>query len=257
MSEIAHPPNGARATVVIHFTAGALLLTVVALSSQHLIPLSGAFVPASLGAYSVLLAVMILAAEPPSGRFGPANRVTLIRAVFVCLVGGVIVFPPMSAAETTFVAWITVAVAALAGGLDAVDGWVARRHKVTSAFGARFDMETDSLFVLLLAILVWRFDKAGAWIIAAGALRYGFALALWLWPHLRWPLPPSPRRQAVCVTMVLALIVCLAPPVGPAFATPIAAAALALLIWSFAIDAVWIWRRHRLSGSPPLAKQQQ
>lgn len=241
MSDIARPPNRPRASVVLHFTAGALLLITMAASSLRLVPLGGAYIPASLAAYGILLAVMILAVEPPSGPFGPANRVTLVRAVFVCLVGGVIVFPPMSVAETTLVAWVTVAIAALAEGLDAVDGWVARRRKVTSAFGARFDMETDSLFVLLLAILVWRFDKAGSWIIAAGALRYAFALALWLWPRLRQPLRPSPRRQAVCVAMVLALIVCLAPPVTPVIATPIAAAAVALLAWSFAVDSIWIW----------------
>lgn len=234
----------------VHFAIGAVVLAVMAtagLSLAPLAPLGGAFVPASLATYAVLLGILIVAAEHPAPSFGPANRITLVRALFVCLVGGVIVYPPlshstMSAADQSLIAWATVALAALAEGLDAVDGWVARRRGVASAFGARFDMETDSLFVLLLAILVWRFDKAGAWIIAAGALRYIFAVAGWLLPQLRAALPPSTRRQAVCVVMVLALIVCLAPPVSSAVSTVIAATALALLMWSFAIDIRHLWR---------------
>ena len=44
--------------------------------------------------------------------------------------------------------------------LDGVDGWLARRRGMSSAFGARFDMEIDALLVQVLAILVWRYGKA-------------------------------------------------------------------------------------------------
>ena len=39
---------------------------------------------------------------------------------------------------------------------------------MASAFGARFDMETDALLLLVLAALAWQFDKAGAWVLASG-----------------------------------------------------------------------------------------
>ena len=40
--------------------------------------------------------------------------------------------------------------------LDGVDGWLARRSGIASAFGARFDMEIDALLILVLAVLAWR-----------------------------------------------------------------------------------------------------
>ena len=42
---------------------------------------------------------------------------------------------------------------------------------MVSAFGARFDMETDALLILALSVLVWRHAKAGAWVLASGLLR--------------------------------------------------------------------------------------
>ena len=34
-----------------------------------------------------------------------------------------------------------------------------------SSFGARFDMETDAAFILILSVLVWQHGKAGAWVL--------------------------------------------------------------------------------------------
>ena len=61
--------------------------------------------------------------------------------------------------------------------LDGVDGWLARRHRIASAFGARFDMEIDALLILALSVLAWRHEKAGAWVVASGLLRYAFVAA--------------------------------------------------------------------------------
>ena len=50
-----------------------------------------------------------------------------------------------------------VAILALAGLvllLDGVDGWLARRGGWCSRFGARFDMETDALLVLLILLVL-------------------------------------------------------------------------------------------------------
>ena len=48
------------------------------------------------------------------------------------------------------------------------------RSNEASSFGARFDMETDALLILVLAALVWQHGKAGPWILAAGLMRYAF-----------------------------------------------------------------------------------
>src|SRR5437867_3690361 len=66
--------------------------------------------------------------------------------------------------------------------LDGVDGWLARRTHMASTFGERFDMETDALLILVLSVLAWQYDKAGAWLVLAGLLRYLFVAAGWLLP---------------------------------------------------------------------------
>ena len=75
--------------------------------------------------------------------------------------------------------------------LDGVDGWLARRSGLSSDFGARYDMETDALLILVLAVLAWRQEKAGAWIVLAGAMRYLFVAAGYIWTWMTAPLPPS------------------------------------------------------------------
>ncbi len=104
--------------------------------------------------------------------FGAANAVTLARGVLALDLLALLGSPP-----SAVLAWLIVVLALVALVLDGVDGRVARRRGETSAFGARFDMETDALLILVLAALAWSQGKAGAWILLAGALRYLFVAA--------------------------------------------------------------------------------
>lgn len=190
----------------------------------------------------------------PHARFGGANRVTLLRlalaALLVGLLGAADWAPPLAGEDRAALAWGVVALATLAALLDAVDGPLARRSGLASAFGARFDMETDAAFILVLCALVWQAGQAGPWVLAAGLLRYGFVAAARPWPWLAAPLAPSRRRQTVCVVQIVCLIVCLAPIVPPALATTLAAASLALLSLSFAVDIRTLARARRPSLEP-------
>lgn len=174
----------------------------------------------------------------PHPRFGPANRVTLARlgsmALLAALVGEDLPRPPLAAMPTA--AWWLVVVATVTAVLDAADGALARRSGLASAFGARFDMETDAAFTLVLCALVLQAGQAGAWVLAAGLMRYAFVAAARPWPWLAGALPPSPRRQTVCVVQITTLIVCLGPIVPPWLAATLAALSLVLLTVSFAID---------------------
>ena len=169
--------------------------------------------------------------------FGAANAVTLARGALaldlLALLGG----PP-----SRVLAWSIVALALTALALDGVDGKVARSRGETSAFGARFDLETDALLVLVLCALAWQQGKVGAWILLAGALRYLFVAAGFALPWLARALPPSRRRQTVCVAQIASLIVCLLPIVVPPASHLIALAGLVLLLASFAADVVWLAR---------------
>lgn len=173
-------------------------------------------------------------------RFGPANQVTLARAVLVTMVAILAVGPPSPVVASTAVALSLVVTL-----LDGVDGWLARRTRTVSAVGARFDMEVDAALILALAILAWRYGKAGAWVLASGLLRYGFLATGWLWRAMARPLPPSRRRQTICVVQVVSLIVVMVPAVQPPQSTLVAAAALAALGCSFLADTVWLARTAR------------
>ena len=125
---------------------------------------------------------------------------------------------------------------ALATALDGLDGWVARRTQTESAFGARFDVEVDALLILVLAILAWRYGKAGPWVLSSGLLRYAFVAAGWILPWMNKPLTPTRRAKVICVVQIGGLLIALLPAVTPPASGAIAGAALAALIYSFALD---------------------
>ena len=125
--------------------------------------------------YAILALCVAIAAiwhlEGPA--FGLANKITLLRAGLVCLVGSEI----LAGAATVQTSWSLAALIAFALSLDAIDGWLARRLGSASSFGARFDLEVDALMLMILSVLVWQADRAGPWVLAIGLLRYGFRRA--------------------------------------------------------------------------------
>jgi phosphatidylglycerophosphate synthase len=175
----------------------------------------------------------------PFARFGPANQVTTVRALLVSLAAGFI-----GEARLPAIATAAATVGGAATALDGVDGWLARRTGLASAFGARFDMETDALLIQVLSVLAWQHGKAGAWVLASGLMRYVFVACGWIFPWLRRPLFPSTRRKAVCVVQLAGLILALLPWIEPPVSTWIAAVALGALAYSFSVDCFWLWQ-HR------------
>jgi len=179
----------------------------------------------------------------PHPRFGLANGITLLRA------GGAAVFAALALEPALLVgegaAWAALAGVGLLLGLDGVDGLAARRQRLVSDFGARFDLEVDAALILALAVMAFGLGKAGPWILGLGLMRYGFVLAGLADPALARPLPASRRRSAICVLQVVVLGLLLAPPVGPPLATGLALAAFAALLGSFAVDVAWLLRRAR------------
>jgi phosphatidylglycerophosphate synthase len=173
----------------------------------------------------------------PFASFGAANQVTLARGVLVALLAGLI-----GERSDTGAADLAVALATTVAVLDGVDGWLARRTRMASTFGARFDMEMDAALIMVLAVLAWFFGKAGVWVLACGLLRYAFVGASVLLPWLRNPLPPSERRRAIAVVQMVALIVALAPVAPVALSAPVAAIGLAALSLSFLLDIVWLFQ---------------
>jgi phosphatidylglycerophosphate synthase len=197
----------------------------------------------------VLAAIVLLArrsarAHHPFPHFGPANTVTMVRAILVTIVAALIGEPSLPSAG-----WLGAGAAVVATVLDGVDGWLARRTGMASAFGARFDMETDALLIQVLAILAWQYGKAGPWVLISGLLRYLFVAAGWVLPWMREPLFPSVRRKAICVVQTAGLILTILPPIVPPASEWLAAVSLAALVYSFLVDTLWLWRRAPASGA--------
>ncbi|MBV9521578.1 MAG: CDP-alcohol phosphatidyltransferase family protein [Alphaproteobacteria bacterium] len=229
---------------------GALaLLLALALATAPIAGLWGR--PAALAlAIQAAGSLIVLRALPhhPAPRFGIANAITAARATLVAFIAGLALIAAGVEAPARGLAaalgWI-----ALLG--DGVDGWVARRTKLASAFGARFDMEVDAFFILVITFMLLRAGQTGAWVLAIGLARYIFVAAGWLWPVLARPLPASMRRKTVCVVTVVALLVALMPRVGPATAAAACAAGLAALAYSFAMDCLWLLRFARVPAAAP------
>jgi phosphatidylglycerophosphate synthase len=173
---------------------------------------------------------------PDPRSLGPANRVTLARAI---LVGGVTALVADSFERPRPVA-VLVALATLALILDAVDGLVARRTGTTSALGARFDMEVDAFLILVLS--VHAAASLGPWVVLTGAMRYGFVAAARVLPWLNGQPPPSMARKTVAAVQGIALVVVAAGFLPRPLALATALLALALLVWSFGRDIGWLWR---------------
>lgn len=191
----------------------------------------------SAGVVYVGMVLLLLWAWPAACRWlGWANRITLLRGMLVAILAGAVVFPEFMARHA--VAMTTLALLALL--LDGLDGWVARLTRSATAFGARFDMELDAFFILVLCAALLGLDKVGVWVLAIGAMRYAFVVAGWCWPWLTHALPESQRRKAVCVWQVASLLLGLLPMVSSGVAATLAALALLLLCLSFMLDVRWL-----------------
>ncbi|HYJ75052.1 MAG TPA: CDP-alcohol phosphatidyltransferase family protein [Kineosporiaceae bacterium] len=170
----------------------------------------------------------------PRIRLGPADKVTLVRAVLTAGVAGYAL-----AAVVTREAFPAAALlAAVALPLDAVDGWVARRTGTSSARGARFDMEVDAALILALSVLL--VGPMGAWVLVGGLMRYVYWLAGSALPWLTRPLPARRSRKVVAAAQGIVLAVA----VGGVLPGPVAAGAVgvafATLAWSFGRDVAWL-----------------
>jgi phosphatidylglycerophosphate synthase len=143
------------------------------------------------------------AAWTRSGGFGLANAVTASRAVTVWAVGAW-----LGDAPAERLALIVFGLFAL----DGVDGYLARRRGTTSQFGALFDMETDSFFVLTVVLVLFERGDLGAWILLPGVLRYVYVLVRAVVPARNPDVPRSRFGRLAFTGLALGLFLAFAVP---------------------------------------------
>ncbi|MFC4947953.1 CDP-alcohol phosphatidyltransferase family protein [Pseudonocardia sp. GCM10023141] len=198
---------------------------------------------AGLGYLVGLVMVLVGALHRARTRaLGPADRVTLARAVLVGAVTALVAgYAPAHAP-------LLVVIAAVALALDGVDGQVARRTGTVSDLGARFDMEVDAVLILVLSAHVA--GQLGPWVLAIGLMRYAFVLAGRALPWLRGSLPPSYAAKTVAAVQGIVLIVASAQVLPHAVAVALVALALAALCWSFGRSVILLGARRGATRTP-------
>jgi phosphatidylglycerophosphate synthase len=171
--------------------------------------------------------------------FGAPNVVTFVRLALVCSLSIGLVRGDLLA-ESGLAVFV---IAVLALSLDGLDGWLARRDGVATAFGARFDMEVDAALSCMLSLILLISGHVGPEIMILGFSRYAFIAAGMVLPWLRAPLTDLFSRKVVCVFQIGALCLLLLPAVPEGLARGISLCAAGLLLWSFGRDIVDLARR--------------
>ncbi|HET7820343.1 MAG TPA: CDP-alcohol phosphatidyltransferase family protein [Ornithinibacter sp.] len=248
-TEVAPPPSRMPLPGnVVRLTVGlASLMALLAVLTVSVGLGVGAWVVA-VGCAAVVTTLVMwgLAADPH--LLGPADLVTLSRALLAC--AAVALTVELLAGHPVTAPLLTLGIPALA--LDAVDGRVARRTGTVTAFGGRFDGEVDAFLILVLSVAAA--PTVGWWVLAAGLVRYAFAVAGWFLPWLRAPLEFRYWRKVVTATVGIALVVAVADVLPAPLTTAVVLVALALLAESFGRDVWWLWRRRErvpATAGPP------
>lgn len=190
---------------------------------------AGTLIATVFYASACAVALISLRRTFPHRAIGFCNSVTIIRLMLVCTLIAALI-------NQYGEPWAVFAIASVALSLDGVDGWLARREGYASNFGARFDMEVDSILALTLAFHGVFTAGVGAHVILLGLPRYVFALAQLPFAWLGGELPPRFSRKVVCVLQMLVLIVILLPMIQPPVSDILVGLALVALAWSFWLD---------------------
>ncbi|MEM8822107.1 MAG: CDP-alcohol phosphatidyltransferase family protein [Pseudomonadota bacterium] len=225
---------------VVAFAANAAALVVLVAMASYLLAPGATWqvvLPPSLFAGAMAIGTVRFRFSYPHAVLGACNAVTQIRAAIIAILIVPLLVPGVLAEQAGWV--LTLALTALA--MDGLDGWLARRAQLTSDFGARFDVEVDSVLAALLAsLLLVQAENilSVAALLVLGFSRYAFIAATTFAPWLAACLPDRRSRKTICVIQIAAMIAVLgAPMLAPVL--PLVAIAV---LWSFSLDIRWLAR---------------
>ena len=193
---------------------------------------SGRFLAGVAGGLAVVAAVATRSIAPDS-RLTLATTLTLARGAALAVLTG---FLLVGAAP---VEWLPAALFAVAAGLDAVDGAVARATDTVTDLGARLDTEMDGLTVLLGSLLVVSKGLAPAVFLGVGLARYGFVAGIRLRQRRGLPvfdLPPSRLRRLLGGLAMSTIWIALLPVTDATLSRPLSLVVLVPFLGNFGRD---------------------
>jgi len=236
------PQGSLRVSVLLAGFIGLLIVTCLAFAIRQYVQASPMYLVKALVLFFVVVSIVFSFVRQyhPFLKFGFANHITIIRASLVVLTASLI-----GESETAYVAWVATIIAMSIVILDGFDGWLARRSQMVSKFGARFDMETDAVLIMVMSILVWQHGKAGMWILLGGFMRYAFVFAGLL---LRWmaaELTSTRRAKTMSICHMIGLTFALLPFVLKPVSVIVVSVSLLALALSFVIDVYRLWHKER------------
>lgn len=130
-----------------------------------------------------------------------------------------------------FDAWLIALIAFAIIIADGVDGYLARRFSTVSRFGSYLDMETDALFVMGFATILFDLCLFDYWVFGIGLIRYFYFPII----YFAKPVQKSEERnftaQTIAVLVMISLPACLILPSH--IHQPLVVFAAILLAYSF------------------------
>ena len=145
---------------------------------------------------------------------GPANWVTILRAILLALLAGFILLPrPMGA-----LAWVPAILYTVAIAADLLDGALARLTRRVTVLGATLDMAFDGLGLLVAVTLAVRYGQLPWLYLLVGLARHLFVAGLWWLARQGRPtydLTPSTFRRIAAGLQMAFISVILWPLFGP------------------------------------------
>jgi phosphatidylglycerophosphate synthase len=220
--------------------SAAIEIDALAFSTRHAYLMLGAVATGALCHCSLPLALAALASfsfwllqlKPAAfgvNGFGAANWVTSLRLVSLLLLAALIdARMPLLAAALSWSIFC----------LDWLDGYLARRSHSETSFGAVYDSEVDACFTMLLTWGVFTLDRAGAWVLIGGLLRYAYVVSLHLSGVGEREAPRTRLGRYVFGLSIGGYTLSLWPFSGTG-AIVLSAAATALLCYSFSRSFLW------------------
>jgi phosphatidylglycerophosphate synthase len=124
--------------------------------------------------------------------------------------------------------------------LDAFDGYVARKLRQATLFGAAFDREADALFVLVAYVHFYSGGWLGLWLLLAGTLPYAYRLIASASPVL----VAAGHKEELAATLAgLNFLMLVGAAALPAYSTTILVGSVTVVCLSFSVS-FWGLYRH-------------